>query len=715
MQIKGALYNIKFIDLSTGYASFELRHDGVRVPVRGFIPDYPDGTPLLCECTVINPPMDKKCFKAETVKLFSDDFNRTYLFLQSFDGIGEEAAKKIVKAAGVDIFSYFRKHDTAEVKGVKKDVLDNFVKKIKEYLYEEVLYTTLFAAGADYRSITRLYAKFNDQTLLELKKNPYIYTLWGRGKYSVSEHMAKAAGLKEYDRKRVHCIVLTAMKQIHDKGNTVCDFRTLEKAVSYIERKAGEGMKTDTVFIAQEILKDDYTLDFYDDNVFIALTHDRLCEKRIAANIKRLSNSSEEINVTGSLTPISSVEKALGVSYSPDQREVLLNISKSGVYMITGGPGTGKTTLLKGILYKYHKDDPKGKIILCSPTGAAARRMSDATGQEASTIHRLLKIKPFEKDILDYKRDMLDASLIVCDETSMLDAEIAAVFLSAIKNGSTVLFLGDKDQLPSVGAGDVMRDLLSCGYIKSFHLTTVFRQQEGSLIIDNARKIISGRPDLSYDPKSFVVIRKQHDYQVADSICHLYDRYKAGNYTHDLRIFSAVRSKKFVCSTTALNCRIKSEDGKETAFKYGLYEYSIGERIVFVKNNYTKGYYNGQEGIITGAEKTARGCTVYIENEDGEFSLTSSELGDIEPAYAITAHKAQGSECDIAVIGITKEPSYMNLKKILYVEVTRAKRQVVIVSERDALEDAIRSSMEVVRQTGLVREMDKAFADKKAR
>ncbi|MGN0240973.1 MAG: AAA family ATPase [Candidatus Weimeria sp.] len=711
MQIKGVIKNLKVKDLTTGYASFDLCHDGVSVPVCGFIPDYPDGTPVKCECSVVTPKEGKSYFRAEDTVLFSDDFNATQLFLQDFNGIGKETAEKIVKETGVDIFSYIRHCDKVTVAGIKQEALDTLAAELKEYVYEEEMYRTLTGAGADVKSIMRLYDRFGEQTLNEVKKNPYIFTLFGKGRYAVSEHLAKAAGIPEYDSRRIHCITLAAMMEVHDSGDTVTDFDSLIRRIRKIEDNAGEGMKSDLFFVGQELLKDDYALDFHDDDVFISLSRDRLCETRIASNIKRLMNSSEEINKEGTVTSVSEVEKALGVSYSPDQRKVLLDIRRSGVYIITGGPGTGKTTLLKGLLYKYHRDNPDGKIILCSPTGAAARRMSESTGRAASTIHRLLNIRPFEKDILDFKRDMLDASLVVCDETSMLDEEIAAVLLSTIKNGSTVLFLGDKDQLPSVGAGDVMGDLLTSGYIKSFFLTTVFRQEHGSLIVDNARKVINGNTDLVFDNKDFCIIRKQHDYQVADAVCKLYDRFKASGNPHDLRIFSSVRKKKFVCSTTALNCRIKKSERKDIAFSYGPFDYSIGERIVFVKNNYAKSYYNGQEGVITGFERTARGCSVYIENEDGEHMLTSSELSDIEPAFAITAHKAQGSECDIAVIGITKEPAYMNLKKILYVEITRAKRQVIIVSERDALEDCIRSRRALERRTGLKREMEKAFAE----
>lgn len=708
MEIQGSLYAVKFIDLSTGYASFELHHDKTSVPVCGFIPDYPESTPLSCECNIADIPGEGRFFKAVSTKLYSCDQKRTSAFLQTFNGIGEDTSLAIIKATGADIFSYLRENDdiSVSVTGLKKESLTALISSIKEYLYEEVLYNTLFNAGADYKSISRLYEKFRNNTLNEVKKNPYIYTLIGGGSFQVSERLAKLAGIKEYDRRRIHCITFIAMKSVHDSGNTVVSFDGLLNRIHRIEDKAKQGMRSDIFFIGQEILRDDYALDFYNENVYVALMRDKICEKRIAENIKRLYVSSEDIDA---VTTVSDVEKALGVKYSPDQRDVLLNLNRSGVYIITGGPGTGKTTLLKGILYKYHSDNPDRKIILCSPTGAAARRMSDTTGQEASTIHRLLNIKPFEKDILDFKRDPLDASLIICDETSMLDEEIAAVFLSAVKNGSTVLFLGDKNQLPSVGAGDVMSDLLSCGYLKCFYLTTVFRQKHGSLIIDNARKVITGNTGLTFDNKNFVVIRKQHDRQVADTLCKLYERHKTEKNPHDMKIFSAVRKKKFICSTTALNCRIKENDGEDILFSYGPYNYSKGEKIVFVKNNYAKGYYNGQEGVITGADRTIKGCMVYIENDDGEYTLSSSELCDIEPAFAITAHKAQGSECDIAVIGITKEPANMNLKKVLYVEMTRAKRQVIIVSERDSLEDAIRSTREIKRQTGLIRELDRVF------
>lgn len=703
MEIQGTLCNLKFTDLSTGYASFDISLGEDRVPVKGFIPDFPEHTPLSLECDL---SQDGSYFKATSFKLFSSDLNRTLLFLQDFPGIGKETSEQIVKETGVDIFSFLRKHGSLQCN--TKDAVKNLVAGIKDLLYKEDLYKFLFKNGADSKSVFKLYAKFMGKTFDEIKKNPYIYTLLGGGALSVSEKIADSFGIKEYDARRIHCITLTAMKSVHDKGDTVIDFKSLLHKIRFIEKKNSGKKRSDIFLIGQELCRDDfYYIDDVDGNVYISLLRDKICEKRIAENIKRLFNSSEDINTSGEVTLVSDVEKALGVTYSLDQRDVLQGITKSGVYVITGGPGTGKTTLLKGILFKYHRDNPKGKIVLCSPTGAAARRMSDACGKDSSTIHRLLDIKPFETDILDFKRDAIDASLVVVDETSMLDETIAAVLLSAVKNAATVLFIGDKDQLPSVDAGNVMGDLLDSKCIKCFYLTTIFRQKHGSLIVDNARKVLSGNVNLSLD-EDFTIVRKQHDYQVADTVCNIYKKSKEAGVS-SLRIFSSVRQKKFICSTTALNCRIKDMDDKEILFSYGAYKYSVGEKIIFVKNNYTKGYYNGQEGVITGATRTTRGCSVYIENSDGEFTLTASELCDIEPAFAITAHKAQGSECDVAVIGITKEPANMNLKKILYVELTRAKRRVIIVTERDALEDAIRSNRDLTRQTGLVREIRKVF------
>lgn len=706
MTVTGSLKNIRFTDLSNGYSSFIVEKDGIIMSLSGLIPDYPKNTPVSAEVK-----RTKNGFAAEKVSLSSDNGERTVAFLATFPGIGGSLAIKIVSVTGADIFAYFRKHDSISVPGAKEGVIPSLVSTIKELLYREELYTRLFGEGADYAAISRLYAQFGKETIKKITDNPYLYTLIGRGSYCVSEHLGKLSGIAAYDKKRIHAIVMTAMKMNRDQGNTQISFEDLLHTVRYAEEKAGEGYRTEALFVAEEIMRDGYEMHISDDDteLTVELSYDRMCEKRLASDIKRLYVSRKELVPEGTPVSVSDVEEALQISYSEEQEEILKGITETGLYIITGGPGTGKTTLLKGILYKYHKEHPSDKVILCSPTGAAARRMSDATGKESSTIHRLLNIKPYEKDLLEYKREPLEASLIVADEVSMLDTEIAAVFLSAVKNGSTVLFLGDKDQLPSVGAGNVLGDMLSSGCIKSFRLEKVYRQGEGSLITENAHRVINGDTELLSD-RTFSVIRCQNDKKVADTACSLYKRYHEEGHTGDMKLFSAVRNRKFVCGTASLNRRIKDAEGKPVLFSYGAYDYSEGEKIIFVKNNYAKGYYNGQEGYIEGADRNARGCTVYITNSEGTYTLTASELCDIEPAYAITAHKAQGSECDTAVIAVTKEPKNMLLRRLLYVEITRAKKQVVIVSERDALEDVIENGHDIVRHTGLCDEIKRAFA-----
>lgn len=700
--IKGSIVKIKLNDLQTGYTSFVIKHDGnVYTTVSGLIPDYPKGTPVIVE----QYENISGNLSARSIKLYSDDKERTAAFLKN---IGFDDAEDIVSVTGADIFSYFEMYDSIIIPGLDEKKCAFLVSSIKELLYRQKLYDKLFKNGADASVITRLYKEFGDETIEKLDDDPYLYTLIGQGSFDVSERLSKAKGMRAFDKKRVHAVVMTALMKNRTQGNTAMSFDMLLKGIHYIEKNAKQGYYTEPLFTAYELTKGGYYLDFSDDGLNIELDHDRTAELRIAGDVKRLYNSREDINKSGKHLSVGEIENALGIKYSTEQEEILGEIRESGLYIITGGPGTGKTTLLKGILYKYKTENPKEHVILAAPTGKAAARMSDATGEKASTIHRLLGIKPFEKDILDFKHEPIDAGLVVVDETSMLDTDIACVFLSCIKNGTTVLFLGDKDQLPSVGPGNILGDMIESGVIKSFSLKTIFRQKEGSVITENAGKVISGDTSLRVND-SFSVTECTHDKDVVDMAVALYHECKKKSPGSSVKIFSAVRDRKYPAGTGNINIRLFNDSGRTPLFSYGAYSYATGERVIFIRNNNQKGYYNGQEGIITGMEETGRGAYVYIENDEGEFALTESELSDIEPCYAITAHKAQGSECDTAIIAITKDPANMLLKKLLYVEITRAKKQVMIVSERDAYKDVISSRRDIKRNTGLVRCLREEF------
>lgn len=712
MALKGTLENIRCIDIRSGFSSFTIAGK----ELKGVIPPYPDGTPVIASLRTveIDLPGGKDKVPEERIseiRLFCDDIKASSRFLSTFKGIGPKAADALSQITNNNIFSYIRKHDDLSelhrIPRINEDALNSMTDKIKDMISLEDLYLVMFPHGGVMSAITTLFDKYGDRTIKVLKENPYVYFFSG-GDYVISECLAKAAKIKSYDKKRVHALVYETAQKIRKQGNTRASFEYFVKRCRWTEEKAECGYKTDSLFIAEELKTSGlYRIDEEEDGkkIYVSLEIDGRAEDMIAENLKRLAVSGKHIDTALSAADI---EKELEVKYGPEQKEALNGIEGSGVYIITGGPGTGKTTLLKGLLKKFSTVIENEKTALCAPTGCAARRMSDATGKKAQTVHRLLDVRPYEKNLLDAPRNPLPYSLIILDEASMLDAELFAAFLSAVKNGTLLILMGDKDQLPSVEPGNVLSDLIECGALRTFSLKTVFRQKNGATITDNAGKIINGKVPLTED-KTFIIRRFDDEKTMKNAAFTMEEAFRKSGGSGTLKIFTPVRKRSYECSTIKLNQMIKSEDKREIAFRFGLYEYSIGEKIMFTKNNYDKGYYNGQEGIIRDFQRHGSRVLVSVETDDGTINISGSELSDIEPCYVITAHKSQGSECDYSIILVPKNPGSMLLRKILYVEVTRAKKQVVILSEGKSLETAVLNRKRLTRETGLVGKLKKAL------
>ena len=399
------------------------------------------------------------------------------------------------------------------------------------------------------------------------------------------------------------------------------------------------------------------------------------------------------------------MEADCAVRYSTDQKNAFRLMEKSGIKIVTGGPGTGKTTLLKGILYKYHMDYPNASVALCAPTGCAARRMQECTGESACTIHKLLKVRPFE-DILDSSSEKLDADLVVVDESSMIDTVIMARLLMTIKNGAMVVFLGDKDQLPSVSAGNVFGDILSSGIVETYYLNSVFRQDARSLIVANSNMLINGSCNLKTG-ESFHIHYLEKEDDIINKTMEIVKKCKKSGISN-YKIYTPSKNKKFKSGTIQINKLVEDivRPKDSETITYGAYTFSVGDTVLFNRNNYEKGYFNGQEGIIRDIQKHTGMIHMTIEADEDRIYLTGQELQDIELAYAITAHKSQSGECDNAIILVPKEPHSLLKKQLLYVEITRARKCVIMLCEKDALKEAAGYKGQIVRRTGLKRMLE---------
>lgn len=420
-------------------------------------------------------------------------------------------------------------------------------------------------------------------------------------------------------------------------------------------------------------------------------------ENEVARHLLRLLQASEPLNYDPSV--VDWAESTCGIKYAPQQREAFRLVQKTGVAIVTGGPGVGKTTTVNGLISAYEKLNP-GKIVrMCAPTGRAAQRMTESTGKEAVTIHRLLEFRPYGNDVAHKNAaDPIEADLIVVDEASMLDIELAEIFLGAVKSGTLVLFIGDINQLPSVGPGDVLNDMIASKVIPTVQLTTVFRQGSQSPIIVNSRRINDGLHSAVTDENYNMEIYNSTDAMRIRIGLLASSRYNPCN-PFDFQILAPTHKGDVGVAyiNQLLQERLNPPSPNKPEMAFGNRIYRVGDKIIMLNNNYSTGYFNGDIGTVQAI--TAEGVVVKIL--DKELTLTRTEMEDMNLAYCISIHKSQGSEFKDTVVVLPEKPSNMLQRNLLYTAITRAKKKVWVIAEGFAYREAVETCETGKRNTRL--------------
>ena len=431
-------------------------------------------------------------------------------------------------------------------------------------------------------------------------------------------------------------------------------------------------------------------------------------ERSIAKSVRRLFDTSHPLDINSMM--VESISKETGIDYARQQRRSSGLLSVSGVKILTGGPGTGKTTTIQLLIKLYIAMRPNDKIKLCAPTGRAAQKMTEATGMAASTIHKLCDYRPYgdgEKATHKTSADPIDADLIICDEVSMVDIEIADILLSAVKNGATIIFVGDENQLGSVGPGNFLHDMIKSHKVMCWRLTDVFRQAQDSNIICNGKKILAGDANLTLGSDFRISYFKTPEELQKNCMNVLKKRYDRSN-PFAVQVLSPCRmGPGGVKSINYEAQKFFNEGYTGPVVNRGIYQYHIDDKILMTENNYSAGYCNGDTGVIKDIKKDI--ITVDLIGE-GVLELSRDNLSKMLPAYNMTIHKSQGSEYPLTILSLNKKAPVMLNRNLLYTGVTRAKEEVIILSEDNALETCIKSTPPK-RNTTLDVELRKAFAD----
>lgn len=502
------------------------------------------------------------------------------------------------------------------------------------------VYYFIAPAGGNWQTCKKLFSMYGLTTKAMLMENPYAGMKAGMSFLSCDKLLAPET-YSALSENRIEAAVIAAIQKSQNMGNTCIAENELCRMTQTLLHQGRKDQKVPASLILQTVRSSKYvTIEQQPDENWVYSTKTWNAECNVARHLIRLLNTAESLNYDPHI--VDEAEKECGMKYSPQQRLCFSLIQKSGVAIVTGGPGTGKTTTVKGIISAYEKLNPDKKIKLCAPTGRASQRMAESTGREATTIHRLLDFRPFGNDET-YKdaSNPIDADLIVVDESSMLDIAIAAIFLDAVKSGTLVIFIGDINQLPAVGAGNVLHDMIEAK-IPTVNLMTVYRQGSESPIIANAAYINSGMQwavltdDYSIEKcadASLVALRCK------ELGCRKFNPEKP----FDFQILTPTH--KGLAGVSALNAAIQEtvnphKKGKPE-IKYGSHIFRQGDKVIMLQNNYDKGYYNGDLGIVDSI--TDKMLKIYLVDQKRCIDLTASNLQDVSLAYAMTVHKTQGS------------------------------------------------------------------------
>ena len=700
MELEGEVREIIYKNELNSYciANFETQEG--EITIVGYLPFINTGDTLKLVGKMVEHQEYGEQFKVETFEKMlpqSLDALERYLANGSIKGVGPATAKKIIQTFGEDTINIFKLEPTklAQIKGITRDkaieIADSFVENWE--VWQIVGFLDRFGIGP--QSAEVIYKKLGVNAIEEIEANPYILVdLVNKVNFNQIDKMALDIGMEYNNEKRIRSGVKHALILTTYNGHCAVIYENLLKFVNELL-----GVKTDDI---EDVLinmkaKEELVIEERDGEEWVYLYTYYKTEKNIAdklieldryKNIKKISKVEKELQL---------FEEKTNIELSDKQKEAIKAINDNNVCVITGGPGTGKTTIIKAIIELYKHNDMKP--VLCAPTGRAAKRMTEATGEEAKTLHRLLEIGSFVSNETQNVNTSLsvapvDADIIIVDEMSMVDLFLMNYLCKAIYNGTKLVLVGDTDQLPSVGPGNVLKDIIQSEIITTITLNKIFRQAAQSKIIVNSHRVNEGENFIQKDEaeqaqdkylEDFFYISENDKNKILYQVLSLSgERLKNyGDYDFLKNIQIITPTKKGELGTKELNKLLQQtvnpEHETKKERKFGESIFREGDRIMQIKNNYEiywekknpvfeygSGVFNGEFGSIQRIDEQEKQIQIQFDDEKIAW-YGFNELEQIEHAYAITVHKAQGSEFDVVIMVMrTISTNAINQKFIIY-------------------------------------------------
>ncbi len=729
-EVIGVIEEIVFRNEDNGFTVLELYNesDGTRITAVGNLPYAVEGERVkITGQWAVHPDYGEqiKVENYESAAPTSQESLERYLSSGLIKGVGPSTAKKLVEHFGMDTLDIiqFSPQRLTEVQGIGPAKAETIAASF--YEQKEVREVMLFLQtyGISTNFAFKIYKEYGELTIPILKENPYrmAQDIMGIG-FKTADKIARNMGIEFDSPYRVMAGTMYVLSQGANNGHTYLPKEELINKSSQLLGVDGQLVENAIVSLA---INQSIVLEEREDHTAVYLQPFYVAENNICRSLIELS-------MTKMTTPLNNIDKMLydfqkqeGIILAESQKEAVIEALNNGIMVMTGGPGTGKTTTVNCIIKIF--EQLGAEVMLAAPTGRAAKRLSETTGREAKTIHRLLEYgysddgdqDIFQKD----ENDPLSADVIIVDEMSMVDVLLMNHLLKAILPGTRLILVGDVDQLPSVGPGNVLRDIINSGLVKVIRLTEIFRQAQESMIVLNAHRINRGEfPLLNKADKDFFLDRRESPQEILstiiDLLCRRIPDFGSFDPVRHIQVLSPMR--KGLVGVNNLNMELQKvlnppKRNKEEKV-YGDTVFRVGDKVMQIKNNYKTHWkrYSSSGKVIEEGDGVFNGDVGYIEsidNDDKEMTVVFdddrvvvydfTQLDELELAYAISIHKSQGSEFPVVLIPLAWGPPMLMTRNLLYTAVTRARKLVVLVGRDRTIDAMVKNNHIASRYSGL--------------
>lgn len=720
--LSGVVEHVVYQNGDTGYAVFRMRTSGERpVVVVGNIPYIGVGENVSVRGVWISHPSYGEQFKAasaERTMPTDEDSILEYLSSGSVRGIGPATARRIVERFGTRTFDVLASQPEllSEVQGITPKKARGICESFNRQLGIRRLMEYLFRFGVAPHVSIRLYKWYGNLALDFLRDNPYLLTdeRLGVG-FAHADLIASELGISSDSPIRVEAGIIYVLEHNTGNGHVYIPAEkltyTAARMLSVEEELCDEALQrlVDLGKVVRETIADK-------EACYLARLYE--AETKIAQRLLQMADIPPK-KKSGIERMAEDISVGFGLEYAPLQLEAICTAAEHSVMLLTGGPGTGKSTSVRGMLKVF--DHLGLKTVLCSPTGRAAKRLAELTGREAATIHRLLEVSfSAEESGFSFVHDEdepLDADVVILDEVSMVDAELMDALLRAIRPGAKLIMVGDPDQLPSVGPGNILKDILESGRIATVRLTEIFRQAQASNIVIGAHDVNRGKvPELRHKTGDFFFISRKSPQSVVETVVELCTERLPGSMgltAEQIQVLSPTR--KGIVGTENLNLALQQALNPPAAnkpeYKAAGHLFRTGDKVMHIRNNYDLpwqsvdgkeqglGVFNGDVGYI--CEIDFRSENMVVRYEDRIVFYPFELLNELEPAYAMTVHKSQGSEYPAVVFVASQAAPQLLNRAVFYTAITRAQKLLVIVGEEEVVVRMVNNNRRSKRYSGL--------------